>query len=275
MDQIGVYQIINTINNYRYVGSTTRGFNRRWATHLCCLRKNKHENTHLQRAYNKYGEGSFVFLIIETVNTPENCIDIEQKWIDSLKPEYNMCPNARNCLGRNVSKETRKKISLSNTGRKHTKDFIEKARIAMMGNDLASGAKRTEEFKQNLREKNAGRNNNFFGKKHTEETKAIIKGKRKLQIITEETRSKKRESMKWFKHTEESKKKISEAKKGRVFTQEHIAKLRKSHEGFCVSEETRIKIGLANKGKILSEETKRKISESKKISHIKKESVIN
>lgn len=56
----GVYQIYNTVNGKRYIGSSIH-IEQRFKEHLRNLRANKHVNAHLQSAWNKYGEHSFVF----------------------------------------------------------------------------------------------------------------------------------------------------------------------------------------------------------------------
>ena len=61
----GVYLIENKVTGKRYVGSTTINLQQRWNDHKSGLRNNKHANIHLQRTWNKYGEESFVFSIIE------------------------------------------------------------------------------------------------------------------------------------------------------------------------------------------------------------------
>lgn len=55
----GVYQIYNTVNGKRYIGSSIH-IEQRFKEHLRNLRANKHVNAHLQSAWNKYGEHSFV-----------------------------------------------------------------------------------------------------------------------------------------------------------------------------------------------------------------------
>ena len=60
----GVYAIINKTNNKFYIGSSI-GIQTRWWNHLVDLRQNKHENSHLQNSFNKYGEENFCFQIIE------------------------------------------------------------------------------------------------------------------------------------------------------------------------------------------------------------------
>lgn len=54
----GVYQIYNTVNGKRYIGSSIH-IEQRFKEHLRNLRANKHVNAHLQCAWNKYGEQSF------------------------------------------------------------------------------------------------------------------------------------------------------------------------------------------------------------------------
>ena len=54
-----LYKILNKVNGNWYVGSTISLANR-LGTHRKYLRRNKHANSHLQNAYNKYGENNFV-----------------------------------------------------------------------------------------------------------------------------------------------------------------------------------------------------------------------
>ena len=54
----GIYIIRNLINGNVYIGSAVR-IDSRKRQHLHKLRSGKHENGHLQKAWNKYGEDSF------------------------------------------------------------------------------------------------------------------------------------------------------------------------------------------------------------------------
>lgn len=115
----GVYSIFNKITKTYYFGSNAdkRGFRSRWNNHLIELRNNKHMNTHLQKAWNKYGEDSFEFRI-RVICKPELCLILEQKYLDIClrakedykifrKSGYNLSPKAGNCLG---VKRTEKQI---------------------------------------------------------------------------------------------------------------------------------------------------------------------
>ena len=58
------YLIMNTINGKVYIGQSTQ-YSRRWRAHKCGLRKNKHDNKHLQQDWNEHGKDAFVFEVIE------------------------------------------------------------------------------------------------------------------------------------------------------------------------------------------------------------------
>lgn len=76
-----IYKIINIENGKFYVGSTV-AVRTRWAKHLRELRANRHHCPHLQSAWNKYGENSFVFRVIEVVEDYIKLHTVEQGWLD-------------------------------------------------------------------------------------------------------------------------------------------------------------------------------------------------
>lgn len=80
----GVYQIISKIDNKRYIGSTKSSFHSRKTKHLGALAKNNHFNSHLQRAYNKYGINNFLFEVLEICSKSE-CVARESFLIDKYK----------------------------------------------------------------------------------------------------------------------------------------------------------------------------------------------
>lgn len=85
----GIYMITNYVNNKRYIGSSIHVGQRLWE-HRSYLRHNKHDNPHLQRAWNKYGEDNFNYTILEKCS-PDKRFEREQYYVDLLKPEYNIC----------------------------------------------------------------------------------------------------------------------------------------------------------------------------------------
>ena len=79
---MGIYKIINTINNKFYVGSAVN-FSRRKTRHFSELRRGKHNNRHLQAAWNKYGEQAFVFVIVEEIQDKAQLLITENKWLST------------------------------------------------------------------------------------------------------------------------------------------------------------------------------------------------
>lgn len=83
-DLKGVYCLFNKVNGKQYIGSTVVSFKDRITHHRNRLRVNGHKNTYLQRSWNKYGEDSFEFRILEIVNDSNLVLEREQFWIDSF-----------------------------------------------------------------------------------------------------------------------------------------------------------------------------------------------
>jgi group I intron endonuclease len=113
LNQTGIYAIINRDTGKAYIGSAGRSFKLRWVEHKRSLRKGKHHSILLQRAWDKYTEFRFEFRILEVV-PKEECIDvkylldIEQMYLDTYQPEYNICKVAGNAMkGRKHSEETK------------------------------------------------------------------------------------------------------------------------------------------------------------------------
>ena len=92
----GVYQIVNTLNNKKYIGSTTQSFKKRCWQHRTELKNNKHKNPHLQHSYNKYGKEAFVFEIIKSISCDKTIRKEEQALLDyyNIDDLYNINTNA-------------------------------------------------------------------------------------------------------------------------------------------------------------------------------------
>lgn len=84
----GIYCIINLVNHKKYIGSSKCIYTR-LLKHRSLLRKNKHENSHLQSAFNLYKEHNFEFFILEEC-PEEKLLEREQFYIDKNSPEYNL-----------------------------------------------------------------------------------------------------------------------------------------------------------------------------------------
>src|SRR5262245_47981068 len=76
-----IYRIVCFQTGEVYVGQTNSIKTRRRA-HFSTLRGNRHHNLYLQRSFNKYGEKSFYFEVLET-GLDETAVDSrEQYWIE-------------------------------------------------------------------------------------------------------------------------------------------------------------------------------------------------
>jgi len=111
----GIYKITNQINGKCYIGSSNN-IESRWQHHKSNLRKNKHSNTYLQNAWDKYGKDSFEFTVIEEVKNIGDLLEREQYYMDKMESEYNIAPKANRSK---MSEETRHKISKANKGKNH------------------------------------------------------------------------------------------------------------------------------------------------------------
>lgn len=134
----GVYQFINTINNKTYVGSSSN-LGRRLLEYLNPIRLKRELSrgeSIIYKSMLKYGYSVFEFKILELINitdkkftnlsiTQQNTLlrTLEQKYIDELKPEYNILALAGSNKGHKLSLETRDKISKAKKGKpSHRKD---------------------------------------------------------------------------------------------------------------------------------------------------------
>ena len=133
MNLSGVYEIRNAANGKRYIGSSVNLL-KRGDKHFRQLRRGNHHSIVLQRAFNKYGEDSFMFRVL-TICDSTNLLFFEQRALDNLKPEYNLLTTAGSSLGYKTSQETKEKLCQLNLG----KYVSLKTREKLMGNKNAVG----------------------------------------------------------------------------------------------------------------------------------------
>lgn len=87
----GIYQIVNSVNGKRYVGSSVN-IEARWKHHLWRLTRGDHHSVVLQRAWNKYGKDSFNWIVLQECH--EDFIHYHEQAEIDLKSEYNIAPTA-------------------------------------------------------------------------------------------------------------------------------------------------------------------------------------
>jgi len=99
----GIYSIHSLIDSKYYIGKAVN-IGERLNNHKFQLRNNTHENTHLQNAYNKYGESNFKFEILLECEEQYLCSE-ENYWCNLLnvhneKYGYNLQPTSPLCINR-------------------------------------------------------------------------------------------------------------------------------------------------------------------------------
>lgn len=144
--KIGVYCWFNNINGKYYIGSGNPLYIR-LSDYYQDWYYVARISIYIVRALSKHGMDNFSLVILEYCTSDDDLIHCEQKWIDLLKPEYNINPQAGNYQGY-----------------KHTPESIEKIR------SNALGRKHSDQVKKLMSESRKGINNNFYGKKHSKET---------------------------------------------------------------------------------------------------------
>ena len=191
----GIYKILNKTNGKFYIGSSS-DINNRWNDHRKMLRKNRHDNQHLQHSWNKYGENNFDFLILNRYPNSELLIT-EQKYLDDVSIKNNLY-NLSFIAGKiEMTDEIRKKISDGNKGR------------------VVS-----EETKKLLSDINSGSNHPMFGKpnkanlgkKFSKDWCDKIGNGNRGKVVSEETKQKIRNSLLGRKLSEETKQKMRKPK---------------------------------------------------------------
>jgi len=216
------YIITNKQNGKSYVGITTRKIARRWYEH--CYLGNSCGQL-LNKAINKYGIDAFEIQVVASAKTISDLKELEKQLIVQYQTKV---PNGYNLTDGGDGL----------TGYRHTEE--DKKR----NGDLKRGTVHSDETKQKMKDAHTGKNNHFYGKSHSEETKQRISATKQANPTrywlgkqrNEETCKKISKSLTGQlgrPHTEESKKKISAA---------HIGKKQGSP-----SLETRLKLSLATK----------------------------
>ena len=184
----GIYRIVNLVNGRIYIGSAMK-LAQRSIEHGRTLRGNRHKNPFLQHDFNKCGNDSFKFEIVEVVSGKEELIKREQFYLDQYFDYkvncYNICPTAGNSLGRVFSEETKAKISAKAKGRKASDET--KAAISAGGKGRKHTAEQVAKHIARITgikfspERLANMSKANIGKKATEETKAKMSAVHKIR----------------------------------------------------------------------------------------------
>ena len=199
---------------------------KRWQAHHRALRRGVQANRHLQAAWNKYGEGSFTFEVLEHVEDEQQLLRREGFHMTRLNANhmdfgYNLVEVDENANVR-FSEDHKARISISLMGHP-----VSEANCRAMSESLKGRFISDEE---RARKAEAQR-----GRKHSEETKAKIRAHgnkgRKFGPLSPEHRKKLSEAHTGHTHSPESRAKMSAAHKGRPKSAEHCRKMAEALRG--------------------------------------------
>lgn len=273
MDFPGIYAIISK-NGKWYIGSTSRTIEKRIKQHFSTLKKQKHGNRELQKAFNKHGEEYFSYAVIEAIRVVESkaaLLEREQYYLDTIgacTPLYNECPIAGSRLGSKSDPDTRAKISASLKGIKRgpmpesQKLRLSKAKKGRPGHAVSKETR--EKISHALR-----------GRKLSDSVVEFLRNR----PISDEQRRKSSETQRIRFSNPEERAKVARQRTGTKMSPEGVANLSAAKKN--PSEETRRRISEGNRrryqseaerkktadasrGRVKSEEERRKISEAKK-----------
>lgn len=150
--KFGIYKWTNLITGRVLVGQTgsTVGFDKRKNRYINELSKNRWENKHFQRSWNKYGRDNFRFEMVEALDNDKILTEREQCWLDYYRAlpsgVYNQDGPADNPRrGAKNSSEHNAKVSTANKGRllgiKQSDVTIEKRASKLRGRSRSTEAR--------------------------------------------------------------------------------------------------------------------------------------
>lgn len=118
-NKIGIYSWVNKINGNFYIGSGNSLYLR-----ISDYYQNwyflSHPNLYIVKAFSKYGMKNFSLVILE-YSDMGNLLLCEQKWINLLKPEYNIKFKAKNTKSSKYIIKNIEKMRKASISKKHTK----------------------------------------------------------------------------------------------------------------------------------------------------------
>ncbi len=204
----GIYKILNRVTGKFYVGYAT-DIQNRWYGHKSKLRRNLHPNKYLQHVWNKYGENSFEFIIVEECSRDKLC---EREYF-----HITLCKSTDRTIGYNIEPGD-PQHPIRKPSKKEIQNFVNINSKIVKCSTCGKEVNYPNFCKYhgiNCRKK----------VKHTEETKLKISEKGKGREVSKESREKARLSM-----------------SGRKYSLEHIQKMKANKIKFKHTEFTKEKM---------------------------------
>lgn len=176
----GIYKIINITNNKFYVGSAV-DLKRRKTRHFSELRNGKHNNAKLQNSWNKYGEKSFIFVVVEELDTDADLLAAENVWlkehvgkeycynigIDATAPMLGVSGELSPTFGR---KRTPEELAAQSwQGKKHKEESKQRIREFLVGKPKPA------EVRAKISATLSGEGNYWYGKKRPDHGEKVSK----------------------------------------------------------------------------------------------------
>jgi group I intron endonuclease len=141
----GIYVISHLKSGKVYLGQA-QNIRVRWQKHKQSLNSGKHDNRHLQSAWNKYGAKAFQFKVLEYCSI-EQLDEREQHYLNIYMPKgicFNLAQFVGTVRGIVRSDETRQKMSEVQKGRKLTDEHRLKLSEAHKGKPLSIEHRRSQ-----------------------------------------------------------------------------------------------------------------------------------
>lgn len=178
-----IYKITNTINNYNYIGQTTKGIEQRFKEHLKRSNNDK-SNNKFHNAIKHYGKENFRVDLVECCEDSD-LNEREIYWISYYKKlneaQYNIAEGGYNSPFKYKTSEeirdivNKAKKTMSEKSEEELKEIHKKFGHAGESNPNFGGSEKhklgCKMFYKNNPGTHKGKNNPFYGKHHSEETK--------------------------------------------------------------------------------------------------------
>lgn len=145
-----IYRIYCLPTGKSYIGKSTN-VKSRFRCHRFALRRGTHYSTEMQSDWDKYGEDTFQFKVLE-VCTSANVDEREEYWTLSLENTYNKK------VGYKFDDETKRKIGEKSKGRKaclgrkHSEETKKKLREAAKGRTVPKTKESEERRRQSIKD---------------------------------------------------------------------------------------------------------------------------